>query len=92
MIFLGDYGTEIVLDTKQDLTSATSVKIRYKKPSGNVGEWTATVTDTTKVKYTTASGDIDEAGTWEIQVVVEFPGAKFYGTIVRFQVTRPLES
>lgn len=70
----GSIGLTITLDTTVDLTGATIIEIHYKKPSGATGEWTASVTDTTKVQYATVDGDIDESGTWEFLAYVKTAG------------------
>ena len=65
-MIIGDIGSLIELDTGEDISSGSGAKIKYKKPSGDTGEWSATIDDT-KLTYTTADGDLDEAGTWLIQ-------------------------
>jgi hypothetical protein len=81
----GDYGNTIVAtvvdeDDIVDLTAATSIVFKFRKPSGTTLEKTgALFTDGSdgKVKYVTASGDIDESGTWRFEVVVNINGGKF---------------
>ena len=66
-VFIGDVGTMIRLDTCQDVSTGTDLKIYYKKPiSGTIGSWTATLdsVDNNKIYYITQSGDLDEKGTW----------------------------
>jgi hypothetical protein len=70
MMHKGDIGTVIILDTGVDLSGAVSSSIKYKKPNGTTGEWTAT-TSTTEIRYTTLAGDIDQAGDWELQGYVD---------------------
>lgn len=67
-VYVGDVGTDIILDTGVALAGYTTLQIKYKKPSGNKGYWTATITDSTKAKYTVQAGDLDESGTWTFQV------------------------
>jgi len=85
-IHVGDVGTKITLDLETDLTLATAALIKYRKPSGAEGQWTATVTETTKLSYTLQEGDLDEVGLWEIQPYVELPDWKGHGSVVRFYV------
>lgn len=70
-IYKGDVGTEVVLDTELDLTEAVSVAVKAKKPSGAEVTWTATVHETTKVRYVTDADDLNQAGTWYLQAYVE---------------------
>ena len=53
--FMGDVGTIILLNTGEDLSTATSTKIRMRKPSGSVIELTAVVYNTTYLKYITVA-------------------------------------
>lgn len=70
--YVDTVGLIIYVDTDIDLTSATSTKLLVQKPSGEEVEWTATKTvdehgETTRLKYTTVSGDLDEEGFYKIQ-------------------------
>jgi hypothetical protein len=71
--YVGDYGLDIILNCNKDITAAVSVAIAYQKPDGTTGSWTGAVYNTTYVKYTTVSGDIDQAGTWKFQALVNGP-------------------
>ena len=65
----------IRLTTWQDITAATPVKIKYRKPSGTTGEWTATINDAAEgiVEYTMADeNDLDESGWWTFWAYVTF--------------------
>lgn len=68
-IYVGDIGTVIELDTGIALSGASPLRIKYEKPDGTTrGYWGATVTDTTKAKYTTVADDLDVSGVWVFQV------------------------
>ena len=67
---VGDIGTVIELDTGVNVSAALSAKIRYSKPSGTRGEWTASVSGN-KVTYTTIDGDIDQSGDWSLQAYLD---------------------
>lgn len=56
----------IRLDTHQDLTGATELKILYVKPDGTKGSWTATA-DGQVVQYVVNVGDIDQSSYWTFQ-------------------------
>ena len=91
-VYIGDIGTEIILDTGQDLSTATSLKIKYRKPNGTTGEWAASQVsgDSTKMKYVTQEGDLDVAGTWELQAYVEFASWQGHGEIATLVVYKHL--
>lgn len=90
MMQKGDIGTVIILDTGEDISTATLVKIRYKKPNGDTGEWTASV-NSTEVRYTTLAGDIDQTGDWEMQAYVELAAWQGYSAIVEVPVGEQLK-
>lgn len=77
--YIGEIGTTITLDTGVTLAGATVIQIKYMKPDGTTGYWTGSIADTTKVSYTLASGNIDQAGTWAFQAYIELSGGKWYG-------------
>ena len=72
MIFQGTT-IQINLTSTDSLTGATSANIMYVKPSGAMGMWLGTVTGNV-ISYTTAVGDLDVVGDWQLQ------GEVFKGT------------
>jgi len=85
-IFVGDIGTEIICNAETDISTQTTLKIQYIKPSGATGEWDANVYNTNYAKYTTVQGDIDEAGVWKFRIYVELPSWSGYGTVDTIEV------
>lgn len=85
--YLESVGDIIVIDLtdKVDLSTATATSIRYRKPSGNEGEWAGTVVDDT-ITYTTVAGDLDEAGVWYIQGEFVLPTITGSSTVRAIQV------
>jgi len=69
MVYKGDFGIELRLDTEVELNNTIEAKILYQKPSGEVGEWTAYV-DGTDVVHTVQESELDEAGIWVLQALV----------------------
>lgn len=82
--------TVITLDTGVTLTGASAAKIIYRKPSGETGTWTASVTQTTKVTYTTDEADLDEGGLWKFQAYAVVSGAEYYGELFDTWVKVPI--
>jgi hypothetical protein len=68
----GDIGTQIVIDLGEDVSTASALKIVYRKPDGTVGEWTATlVNGGYGIAYVTATAaDLDQVGRWKLQAKV----------------------
>ena len=76
--YVGDIGTDIILDVYEDLTGAT-VGISVRKPSGMVVVWSAVVHETLSVRHTVRAGDFDEAGIYRVQPVVALADGTWSG-------------
>lgn len=90
-IYVGDIGTEIILDTGVDLSSATSLKIAVKKGDGSVGEWAATIFETTKVKHVSADGDLNVSGLYSFQAKIVTPSWSGLGSTATVRVYEPFK-
>ncbi len=99
-IFVGDTGTilEVELLDADDVVvpigTATSLTIKLSKPDG-ITTLTKTAVLTTdgldgKLEYVTISGDIDQAGPWQIQGFVTLPTWSGPSAIGHFEVAEPL--
>lgn len=77
-IYVGSIGTDIILDVGQDITGAT-VSIEVKKPGGAVTTWEAVVHDSRFVRHTAVSGDLDEAGDYQVQPQVKLSDGTWDG-------------
>lgn len=102
---VGDIGTVLlatISDTDssggtsaEDVSSATTMQIKLRKPSGTVLTKTASFyTDGTdgKIKYVTESGDLDEVGVWYIQALVVVSDGTFSTNSVSFKVHENLQT
>jgi hypothetical protein len=83
--------TEIRLDTMNDLTGATDLKILFKKPNGQEGHWVATATGTELI-YLVQNGDLDIPGLWKIQAYFQKQGKNAYGDFVRVTVLKSINN
>lgn len=74
-----------------DISTTTVRKIKYVKPDGSSGEWSANILNLSNstIEYiTNSTSNIDQAGTWMLQAYVEFAdGRKFYTTPGRLHVS-----
>ena len=82
-IFKCDIGTKIIVAVGFNISSASVVKIYYRKPNGATGSWDATKEgDNVSISFTTTtSGELDVAGVWTLQAYVEISSWKGYGNI-----------
>lgn len=74
-IYEGQTELTITANLLDDITGYSAVYIKYRKPSGTEGQWTATVSDaaTGVITYTiTSASDLDEVGVWHLWGYVVF--------------------
>ena len=73
-IFKGQTALRITLQTFTDLEDAISAVIRYRKPNGNSGEFTAAIGDMAKgvVFHEVIEGELDTSGWWTLWAFVTF--------------------
>lgn len=65
---VGDIGAVLKATSSKNLSTQTALRLYYRKPGGTTGYFTAALSGTTDVQYTTtAASDLDEAGVWEFQ-------------------------
>lgn len=93
-IFVGDIGTEIILECDVDVSAGSTWEIHYVKPSGESGTWEADPVsgEVTQISYVTEVGDLDEAGDWQVQAYVELVSWEGHGEIEILTVKSPLGS
>ena len=86
-VFVGDIGTEIILDCGTDISTATVRTINARKPDGTAVQWTAVASGATAIKYVVLVNDLSVAGVWLLQAYIEMPGWKGRGETASLQVT-----
>lgn len=97
-IHVGDVGTIFRVtikdcDTIVDVSTVNSKTIYFQKPdSSTLTKAASYYTDGTDgiIQYVTESGDLDQAGTWQIQARVDFGADVFNTNIEKFKVLRNL--
>ena len=77
-VYINTEGILIKVETGIDLSGATKVSLKVRKPSGTEVEWIGTA-DGTKITYITQTGDLDEAGLYKIQAYIEKGSLKILG-------------
>ena len=90
--FKGAVGFKIIQPVSRDISDATLMEIKYKKPGGTYGEWQAQQENDKVISYTTVSGNLDEAGTWIMQAYIETPAYKLHGLPARLEVEQPVST
>ena len=88
-VYVGDTGTAIVLDTLQDISTASLAAIEVRKPNGVLLTWTGAVYETTKVRFITLSDTLDLPGEWAMQARVTMPSGSWLGEVALLRVYSP---
>lgn len=89
-VFVGDIGVQLKLDAGIDISSNTTLRIRYEKPDKTVGFWTATVSDTNFALYTTLEDDLDQGGEWVLQIFIITSSYTAHGQKATLEVIDPI--
>ncbi len=93
-IHVNDVGTTFVVTIKDESeaivnVSSATITFIFGKPDGTeisrVGDFVTTGVDG-KVEYITVAGDIDQYGSWKLQVFVDFGDSEWYSDIYKFKV------
>jgi hypothetical protein len=89
-VFVGDIGVQLKLNAGIDISNYTTLQIRYRKPTGVVGSWTATVSGTNYAIYDTLAGDLDVSGVWIVQIYIITSAYTAYGKKAQLFVDVPI--
>ena len=65
--FVGDIGLVVFLDCGQDVSAATGLLMKVKKPDETTTDWSASLSGTNYIKYTIQAGDLNQSGDFRIQ-------------------------
>ena len=87
--YVGDIGTRIRSFLNTNISGATSIEYRIKKPNGNEVTWPCDIETITGgvVYHDIVSGEFDVSGRYEVQTLVEFTnGDRFFFFIIDFIV------
>jgi len=89
--YVGEIGTAIIVNCGEDISTASIHNLRVKKPDGTEVIWNASVYNTNYLKYLIVTGDLDQAGNYEIQAYIEMGGWKGWGETAFFMVSNKYE-
>lgn len=89
--YVGD-SIQLKINTGMDISGYPDLCIKYRKPDGEVGTWTAVVdpSNNNVMLHTCEVEDLDVAGEWIIQASVKGGAQQLNGRWVRFSVFEPL--
>ena len=86
-LYLNKGGLRVTQDTGIDLTTIAAQVMKYRKPDDTEGEWSATVTESTKIYHDFVDNELDQIGKWARWAHVTFSdGRTQAGNAVYFVV------
>jgi hypothetical protein len=88
-IYVAQVGASIELDTQDEIAilgTATTLKIKFRRPDGISGAWDVVRSGSVLKYQTTAPSDLPIAGVWKLQAYGEGNGWKIRGETVDFNV------
>lgn len=86
-VYVGDTGTQVVLNTGAAVAGAASLQILVRKPDGSEVTWNATPDGSQSMTYTTDSDDLNLPGTYLLQAKITTPsGGAWLGQTARLRV------
>ena len=89
--YVDEVGSIIIVNTGIDLSGASTHQLKVKKPDGTTVTWNASVysvgSNPNYLKYTSVSGDLDQAGEYKVQPYVVLSSWSGCGETSRFNVT-----
>jgi hypothetical protein len=88
-VYVGDVGTDIIVDCGQDISGATSTSLEVNKPDGTNVSWTATIYQSNYLKYTIIADDFDQEGIYRVQSKLTLGGWTGRGETANFRVYNP---
>lgn len=86
MLFQNQTLASVILDTEYDISGATVLKIKYKKPNGVSGEWTGTLNGQKIVYDVVSENDLNVSGRWELQAFATIGGKNIYGESTQMEI------
>jgi hypothetical protein len=91
-VFVGEIGKTFKIYSGIDLTGATSVLMKVKKPSGATVEWTATVdTNPYYATYNLVADDVDAVGDYYLSLQTVISGKTLIGESAMFTAYNQFE-
>jgi hypothetical protein len=90
-VYVGDVGTEIILDCGTNISAATAISMSVRKPSGAVVVWSAVASGTNSIKHVTEAGDLSVPGVYKVHAKVALPTWTGTGSAAEFSVYRDFD-
>ena len=86
--YVGEVGTELIVECGKKLDNAAFLKLSVKRPDGSVVEWTGeqAFQRRTAIRYVTKEGDLNVPGEYQLQSKVSLNGWVGKGRTSKFLI------
>jgi hypothetical protein len=86
--YVGEIGTQVIIEFDSDISAASGVWMETKKPDGvTIEVWGSAVVSGIYVVHTVESGDFDQAGQYSVQPYIALSGGwSGYGETSIFEI------
>ena len=85
--YVGDVGTELLVDVCVDISDASAVRICIMKPGATTEvTWNAAVYQSRYLRHVCQAGDLSVAGAYLVQAWVQTPSGSWRGDVGTFRV------
>lgn len=85
-VYVGDTGTEVLVDCGQDVSAGSLFQLSVTRPDGSSATWTAALQGTNFVRFLSLAGTFDQPGLWKLQALVTLPSGVWRGETAQFLV------
>lgn len=89
-IYADTNNKKLILEVGADISTASVLRIYYRKPDGSSGYWTASQESTNSISYLLQSADLTVTGVWKVQPYIVMDDEIIRGDIERFEVKENL--
>ena len=84
--YVGEIGTEIIVEANSDISAASGMYLYVKKPDGTMAQWDAVVVSGVYLRHISESGDFDQAGEYSVMPFAALSGWAGYGETDTFTI------
>jgi hypothetical protein len=85
-VYKDDVGTDIIVDTGVDISTATTAALKITKPDGTTATLTGSVYNSNYIKFASIASTFDQAGVYLLQAYVVMPAWTGHGRTITFKV------
>ena len=81
-------GSDIIVNVGENITGATNLKLKVRKPDNTLVEWIPTIYNSNYLKYTVQESDWSMPGVYKLHAYLTIDGWTGHGDMVEFTVDK----